>query len=158
MKKLWPFEDDCAKLNGNVAAAPHFANVGHVFGVLSGAQIMHTISRFKSWEVRNPMLQTVCDLELKRKSYGCLKMKRTKPKREFFYFTTKMPFGRVFRSCETTLWHTSSTSQLRNRLRNPPPLAQLRKFPSSAKMLQASKMGCEIPILLPNDFQTSKWL
>ena len=23
-KKLWPFEDDCAKLNGNVAAAPHF--------------------------------------------------------------------------------------------------------------------------------------
>ena len=21
-KKLWPFEDDCAKLNGNVAAAP----------------------------------------------------------------------------------------------------------------------------------------
>ncbi|KAL6315528.1 hypothetical protein AAG906_000829 [Vitis piasezkii] len=29
-KKLWPFEDDCAKLNGNVAAAPHFATVGHV--------------------------------------------------------------------------------------------------------------------------------
>ncbi|KAL6323886.1 hypothetical protein AAG906_005883 [Vitis piasezkii] len=47
-KKLWPFEDDCAKLNGNVAAAPHFATVGHVFGALSGAQIMHTICRFEA--------------------------------------------------------------------------------------------------------------
>ena len=48
MKKLWPFEDDCAKLNGNVAAAPHFATVGHFFGVLPGAQIIHTIYHFKS--------------------------------------------------------------------------------------------------------------
>ncbi|RVW80995.1 hypothetical protein CK203_054638 [Vitis vinifera] len=47
-KKLWPFEEDCAKLNGNVAAAPHFAIVGHVFGALSGAQIMHTISLFEA--------------------------------------------------------------------------------------------------------------
>ena len=47
-KKLWPFEDDCAKLNGNVAAAPHFATVGHVFGALYGAQIMHTISLFEA--------------------------------------------------------------------------------------------------------------
>ena len=36
-KKLWPFEDDYAKLNGNVAAAPHFATVGHVYGALFGA-------------------------------------------------------------------------------------------------------------------------
>ncbi|WJZ84575.1 hypothetical protein VitviT2T_004175 [Vitis vinifera] len=47
-KKLWPFEDDCAKLNGNVAAAPHFATVGHAFGALSGAQIIHTISLFEA--------------------------------------------------------------------------------------------------------------
>ena len=47
-KKLWPFEDDCAKLKGNVAAAPHFATVGHVFGALSGAQIMHTICSFEA--------------------------------------------------------------------------------------------------------------
>ena len=47
-KKLWPFEEDCAKLNGNVAAAPHFATVGHVFGALYEAQIMHTISLFES--------------------------------------------------------------------------------------------------------------
>ena len=48
MKMLWPFEDDYAKLKGNVAAAPHFATVGHVFGALSGAQIMHTISLFEA--------------------------------------------------------------------------------------------------------------
>ncbi|RVW18362.1 hypothetical protein CK203_101107 [Vitis vinifera] len=46
--KLWPFEDDCAKLNGNVAAAPHFATVGHVFGALSGAQIMQIIFLFEA--------------------------------------------------------------------------------------------------------------
>ena len=46
--KLWPFEDDCAKLNGNVAAAPHFATVGHVFGALYGAQIMNTICLFEA--------------------------------------------------------------------------------------------------------------
>ena len=47
-KKLWLFKDDCAKLNGNVAAAPHFATVGHVFGALYGAQIIHTISLFEA--------------------------------------------------------------------------------------------------------------
>ena len=51
----------------------HFANVGHIFEALFGAQIMHTISRFKSWEVRSPALQTVCDLEVKWRSYGHLK-------------------------------------------------------------------------------------
>ena len=55
-KKLWPFEDDCAKLNGNVTAAPHFSIVGHVFGALYGAQIMHTICCFEAREVINPML------------------------------------------------------------------------------------------------------
>ena len=34
---------------------------------------MHTICHFKSWEVRSPELQTVLDLELKRRSYGRLK-------------------------------------------------------------------------------------
>ena len=34
---------------------------------------MHAIYHFKSWEVRNPMLQMVHDLDLKRKSYGCFK-------------------------------------------------------------------------------------
>ena len=51
----------------------NFATVGHNFEALSGAQIMHMICRFESWEVRNPMLQTVRDLDLKRRSYGLLK-------------------------------------------------------------------------------------
>ena len=62
-KKLWPFEDDCTKMNGNVAAVPHFATVGHVFGALSGAQIMLKILCFESYEVRSPVLQTLCDLD-----------------------------------------------------------------------------------------------
>ena len=52
---------------------PHFATVGHIFEALSGAQIMHTISCFKAWEVRSPELQTVHNLELKPRSYGLLK-------------------------------------------------------------------------------------
>ena len=51
----------------------HFAIVGHIFEGLPGAQIMHTISLFESWEVRSPELQTVLNLELKRRSYGRLK-------------------------------------------------------------------------------------
>ncbi|RVW48904.1 hypothetical protein CK203_091227 [Vitis vinifera] len=72
-KKLWSFEDDYAKLNGNVAAAPNFTTVRYIFGALHGAQIMHTIYHFEAWEVRNPTLQTVHDLDLKRRSYGRLK-------------------------------------------------------------------------------------
>ena len=65
-------QDECAKLNGNVAAAPNFATVGHIFGALPGAQIIHTISLFEAWEVRSLKLQTVLDLELKRRRYGRL--------------------------------------------------------------------------------------
>ena len=35
---------------------------------------MHTICCFESWEVRSPYLQTVLDLDLKRKIYGRFKM------------------------------------------------------------------------------------
>ena len=42
---------------------PHFTTVGHIFGALSGAQIMHMTCRFEAWEVRNPMIQTVRDLD-----------------------------------------------------------------------------------------------
>ncbi|RVW73759.1 hypothetical protein CK203_057635 [Vitis vinifera] len=51
----------------------NFATVGHNFEALPGAQIMHMICRFKAWEVKNPELQTVCDLDLKRRSYDHLK-------------------------------------------------------------------------------------
>ena len=52
----------------------NFSTVGHIFEALYGAQIMHMICRFEAWEVRNPALQTVHDLDLKRRSYGHLKM------------------------------------------------------------------------------------
>ena len=52
----------------------NFATVGHIFEALPGAQIMHMICCFEAWEFRNPDLQTVCDLDLKRRSYGRLKM------------------------------------------------------------------------------------
>ena len=51
----------------------HFATIGHIFEALPGAQIMYTISHFESLEVRSPELQMVCDLEVKRRSYGRLK-------------------------------------------------------------------------------------
>ena len=51
----------------------NFATIGHVFGALPGAQIMHMICRFEACEVRNPWIQTVHDLDLKRRSYGHLK-------------------------------------------------------------------------------------
>ena len=35
------------------------------FGTLPEIQIMHAICRFEAQEVKNPMLQTVHDLELK---------------------------------------------------------------------------------------------
>ena len=48
----------------------HFATVGHIFEALPEAQIMDTISCFEAREFRSPMLQIVCDLEVKRRSYG----------------------------------------------------------------------------------------
>ena len=73
-------------------------------------------------------------------------------------FATETPFGRVFRSCETTLWHTSATSQhsydhfaaakwaakipLLYKIHTP-----LRKSPSSTKSFP--RCG--------NDLQLKKW-
>ena len=56
-----------------VQGAKIFASVGHNFEALPGAQIMHMICLFKDLEVRNLEIQTVCDLDLKRRSYGHLK-------------------------------------------------------------------------------------
>ena len=61
----------------------NFASVGHIFEALPGAQIMHTIYQFKAQEVRNPDLQTLHDLDLKRRSYDCLKTDCAKV-RKFF--------------------------------------------------------------------------
>ena len=90
-------------------------------------------------------------------------------------FAAKAPFRRVFRSCETPLWHTSATSQ------PPNPISQLwnglqkwhpaAKIPFGCEMISqphsyplpnppcAAKMDfCyQMIFKLPNDFQTSKW-
>ena len=42
--------------------------VAATFGALSEVQMMHAIYHFKAQEVNNPMLQTVCNSELKRGS------------------------------------------------------------------------------------------
>ena len=44
--------------------------VAATFGALFGVQLMHVIYHFKSQEVKNPMLQTVHNSELKRRSYS----------------------------------------------------------------------------------------
>ena len=44
--------------------------VAATFGALSEVQLMHAIYHFKSQEVNNPMLQTVRNSELKRRSYN----------------------------------------------------------------------------------------
>ena len=66
-----------AKLNSRceilILRCETFATVGHTFGALFEVHFLHDIYHFKSWEVRNPMLQTVRDLDLKRRSYGRLK-------------------------------------------------------------------------------------
>ncbi|RVW72114.1 hypothetical protein CK203_054778 [Vitis vinifera] len=67
-----------AKLNSRceilILRCENFATVGHTFGALYKVHFLHSIYHFKAWEVRNPMLQTVGDLDLKRRSYGRLKL------------------------------------------------------------------------------------
>ncbi|RVW64244.1 hypothetical protein CK203_046338 [Vitis vinifera] len=60
--------------NPNLTAAPPFRQLLDTFRSLPEVQIMHTISHLKAWEVTSTQLQTVLDLDLKRKSYGRLKM------------------------------------------------------------------------------------
>ena len=113
---------------------------------------MHTICFFEAWEVRSPALQTVHNLDLKQKSYGRLKTNRAKPKQKFFDFAAAPPFRRVFPSCETTLWHTSATSQR--------PYAHFEatkwagKIPSSAKF----NPGCENALSLKNGLRNSHFV
>ena len=57
------------KKNQNVAAAVFF----RTFGALPEVQFLHAIYHFKAFEVKNPTLQTVHDLELKQGRYGLRK-------------------------------------------------------------------------------------
>ncbi len=55
--------------NQKTAAAVFFGT----FGALPEVHFLHAIYRFEAQEVKNPTLQTVHDLELKRGSYGLRK-------------------------------------------------------------------------------------
>ena len=114
----------------------HFAIIGYIFEALPRAQIMHTISRFKAWEVRSPALQTVHDLEVKRRSYGRLKTSAqswagiSQPRHHLEgcfaaakpLFGTRVPFRspvHSFCSCEINFGlrnHFGATKWLRNDL------------------------------------------
>ena len=50
---------------GDTAAVFH-----RTFGALPEVHFLHSIYHFKAQEVNNPMLQAVCDSELKRRSYS----------------------------------------------------------------------------------------
>ena len=144
----------------------HFATVGHIFEALTGAKIMHTISCFKAWEVKSPALQTVCDLEVKWRSYGRLKTSTqswariSQPRRhleECFaaakpllahecHFAAQFPSFRSYDiaaksplSCETTFWHMSAILQPRTLI------LELRNHFWASKWLR-------------NDLQALKWL
>ncbi|RVW12174.1 hypothetical protein CK203_098569 [Vitis vinifera] len=77
-------------MNGNVA--PPFRYCWHIFEALSGAQIMHTISRFKAWEVRSPEIQTP-----RRHLEGCFAAAKPLLAHEC-HFAAQFP---SFRSCDT---------------------------------------------------------
>ena len=71
-------------------------------------------------------------------------------------FAAETPFGRVFRSWETTLWHTSAILhhssphfEAAKWLRN-----GLQKYFTAEK----SPLSCEITFRLRNDLQALKWL
>ena len=48
-------------------------HIQDTFRALTGVHFIHTIDLFEAWEVRSPTLQTVHELELKRRSYDHLK-------------------------------------------------------------------------------------
>ena len=71
----------------------------------------------------------VCNLDLKRRSYGHLKTNRAKPKREFFWFHSRTPISK-------------GVSQLRNH-----PLAHECHFAASYAHFAAAKWAAKIPLL-----------
>ena len=135
----------------------HFATIGHIFEALSGAQIIHTISRFKAWEVRSPTLQMVCDLEVKWRSYRRLKTSAqswagiSQPRRHLVFYLRNhfwaLKCSKLQNGCENApsfkngLWTCHFSAKW-----SP-------SFRMAAKMLQASKMVCKNATLLRNHLQ-----
>ena len=95
----------------------------------------HTPLR-KFSQLRNPLLAHECHFAAQELHFPATKWLRNPQSVKSPIFAAIAQFRRVFRSCETPLWHTSAISQhsnpisqLRNGLRN-----VLRKGPSSMKM------------------------
>ena len=93
--------------------------------------------------LRNHLLAHECHFTASYPHFAAAKWLRNPPSVKSPIFAAKAPFRRVFRRCETPLWHTSAIlqhtpliSQLRNGLRN-----GLRKWPSAAKMPLRCKIG-----------------
>ncbi|RVW19624.1 hypothetical protein CK203_114692 [Vitis vinifera] len=104
-KKLWSLQENWTELSGNfahlnprqlckaernIAAAPNFATVRHVFGAVPGAQIMHTIYQFEAWEVRNLVFQTVHDLDFETKKLWPFEDRLHKAERKFRTLKSKV--------------------------------------------------------------------
>ena len=62
------------------------------FGALSKVQLIHAICHFKAQEVKNPILQTVHNLELKRRSYSHYKSITLSWRKHFTKSVAKSPF------------------------------------------------------------------
>ena len=73
--------------------------ISATFGALYEGQLMHAIYHFKAQEVNNPMLQTVHNLELKRRSYSHWKSITLSWRKHFTKVLRNHPFvAKWFRS------------------------------------------------------------
>ena len=112
------------------------------FKVLTGVHFMYTICCFEAREVRSPMLQTVCKLDLKRRSYGRLK--------------TTASSSVKFRSCEmscemkSTCEISQGVSQLRNHLH-----AHVCRFTSCNSIFAAANHVAKSPPSYKSSYKSS---
>ena len=100
---------------------PISENVGHI-SITSQSSFHAYYISFKILGSQESIASNGARFGFETKKLWPFEDERAKPKREFFYFAAAPPFRRVFCSCETTLWHTSATSQRRT------PVSQLRKW------------------------------
>ena len=72
-EEVMPFEDDCAKLNGNVAAAPILLLLDTFLEHFLELKLCIPYVFLKLRKSGVQCFKTVCNLDLKRRSYGHLK-------------------------------------------------------------------------------------
>ena len=79
-------------------------------------------------QLRNHLLAHECHFAASYPHFAAAKWLRNPQSLKNFIFAAKTPFCRVFRSCETPLWHTSAISQ-------------------APTLFRSCEIGCEIPKL-----------